>query len=113
MRGWKDLTREDHPCWKGGRIFDKDGYALIYAPNHPWPRKMRYIREHIVVMELHLGRRLLTSECIHHKDENRLNNCLENLELMGRGQHVKLHRAKDKHKQIKDSKGRFISCGST
>ena len=28
---------------------------------------------------------------IHHKDENRLNNSLNNLELMTRSQHMKLH----------------------
>lgn len=111
MRGYKDKKRGDHPCWKGGRIKDKDGYVAIYAPDHPWPRKMRYIREHIVVMELHIGRRLTASECVHHKDNNRENNALENLEVMNKGEHIRMHRAVDKHLQERDSRGRF-KCGS-
>jgi len=25
---------EGHPEWKGGRLIDKNGYILVYCPNH-------------------------------------------------------------------------------
>src|SRR5689334_22036255 len=44
--------------WKGGRRIDKDGYVLIYAPDHPQATKAGYVREHRLVMEQHLERYL-------------------------------------------------------
>ena len=51
---------EGHPEWKGGRLIDKDGYVLVYSPGHPHARRPRkkYVVEHRLVMEKHLGRYL-------------------------------------------------------
>lgn len=109
--GHPGKTGANHPCWKGGRIIDRDGYVRTWAPNHPWPRK-GYLLEHIRVVELSLGRRLLPSECVHHKDHDKKNNALENLEILNRGAHSKMHRGKGDWKTFsRDSKGRFV-CGS-
>lgn len=110
MRGYIGKTRENHPCWKGGKIIDKDGYILVYAPDHAFPRKMRYIREHILVIENAIGRRLAKDECVHHKDHNRQNNSIENLELVKRGEHSKLHRKLDVKTFKRDLAGKF-TCG--
>ena len=109
MRGWPGKKRSAHPCWKGGQITDRDGYIQTWAPDHPWPRK-GYLREHVRVMELHIGRQLRATECVHHKDHNRKNNKLENLELTTRSAHSKAHRKKDAHKLKRDERGRW--CGS-
>jgi hypothetical protein len=54
------------------------------------PNKGRSV--HVLAMENLLGRRLRPNEIVHHKDENRTNNDLSNLELLSRGEHSRLHR---------------------
>lgn len=49
------------------------------------------ILEHRYIMEQHLGRKLLTSEIVHHIDGDGLNNDLSNLELMSQSDHRREH----------------------
>lgn len=46
---------------------------------------------HRWIMEQHLGRDLLPAEIVHHINSNRLDNRIENLKIMTRGEHGKLH----------------------
>lgn len=65
---------------------------------------------HVVSMEKKIGRRLFYNECVHHIDQCKTNNNFDNLRLMTKSEHNKLHRELDKinNKQIKRSKnGRF------
>jgi hypothetical protein len=71
----------EHKGWKGGRLVDKSGYILIYLPEHPNASNAGYVREHRLVMERKLGRLLLRSEVVHHKDDDRANNDPDNLEV--------------------------------
>lgn len=96
-----------HPAWKGGIAVDKDGYVKRYAPDHPFPRRGGYVREHIRVMELAIGRRLFPGEVVHHKDHDRTNNALSNLEIQRAGEHSREHRLLDTHKRNRDAHGRF------
>jgi len=71
---------------------DKEGYRHVYCPTHVNARTDGYVREHIMVMSDFIGRKLVTdSEVVHHKDENRLNNDINNLELMTPSEHAKHH----------------------
>lgn len=48
------------------------------------------IREHRLLMENHIGRKLLPSENVHHIDGNTLNNDIENLQIIQHGEHSSL-----------------------
>lgn len=54
-------------------------------------RNNRYL-VHRKVMENYLGRKLRPDEIVHHKDKNKLNNDISNLEIVTRSEHIKLHR---------------------
>jgi hypothetical protein len=75
---------EKNPSWKGGRYIDGDGYVSIYAPGHPYASKAGRVLEHRLVMEAFLNRFLTRSEVVHHRDHDKQNNDISNLELFAR-----------------------------
>jgi hypothetical protein len=67
------------------------------------PHKSRSV--HVVAMEKRLGRRLLEDECVHHIDGNKTNNQDNNLALVTRSGHSRLHRREERLiKKSKESK---------
>ena len=79
------------------RLLSGDGRWMIPAPTYYQGKKYigeRYIYEHRFIMENYLGRLLRINEVVHHKNENKLDNKLENLELKSMANHSSLH-AKD------------------
>lgn len=94
--------------WKGGRFIDKDGYALVKRPDHPAARKSGYVLEHRLVMEAHLGRLLLDSEVVHHKNSDKSDNRIANLELLdGQATHMKVERTGRKYPR---ANGIWFTC---
>ncbi|MFA5381901.1 MAG: HNH endonuclease signature motif containing protein [Candidatus Micrarchaeia archaeon] len=49
------------------------------------------VLEHQYIMEQHIGRPLKFDEIVHHINKNRLDNRIENLQLMTRSQHTTFH----------------------
>ena len=82
-----------------------NGYKMIYLPIHPHCDGKGYIREHILVMEKYLGRYLTEDEIVHHIDENKLNNDINNLKLMTKYEHKCYHSSKPrKHVDLEKAK---------
>ena len=57
------------------------GYRILYRPEHPNSRSNGVIYEHTLVMSEYLGRPLEKHESVHHKNGQRADNRIENLEL--------------------------------
>ena len=89
-------TGDGHHAWKGGRILTQGGYVMIqiqsddpfYEMAQIKTTECRYALEHRLVMARHLGRVLSDHETVHHKDGDRQNNDLSNLQLR-QGKHGK------------------------
>jgi hypothetical protein len=76
------FKRENSGHWKGGKT-KRRGYVFIHNPEHPvcQGNKRKYVPEHRLVIEKHLGRFLQPFESVHHRNGRRDDNRLENLEL--------------------------------
>lgn len=73
------------------RTSRSQSYITVYCPVHPRAWGTGYIYAHRVVMELHLGRYLTANEVVHHKDGNKQNNAISNLELLSNEDHSREH----------------------
>lgn len=79
------------PHWKGGIKIDKDGYILIWKPDHHYANSQGYVRKHRLVYEEFYRCCLLSWILIHHKDSDKQNNNINNIEPMSRRQHRNHH----------------------
>jgi hypothetical protein len=80
-------AREANPHWQGGRI-ESRRYQYVRQDRHP---VSPYVAVHRAVAEAVLGRRLLATEVVHHRDGDEQNNAPENLEVLTRAEHARLH----------------------
>lgn len=88
-------------------VHNSDGYVYLRGKslwNHP-----RYttsgLLEHVYVMETHLGRYITREEEIHHINGIRNDNRIENLQLVTRSEHKKLHHAYTRFKDFTHQSG--------
>lgn len=54
-------------------------YLCEFAPSNPRATREGYVYTHVLAAEKKLGRLLNPEECVHHLDENKYNNELDNL----------------------------------
>jgi Zn-dependent peptidase ImmA (M78 family) len=77
-----------------------NGYIMIQQPNHPRADYQGYVREHTLVMEAHIGRFLADNEVVHHINEQKDDNRIENLQLMDKWEHKSHHSRKPRKNKI-------------
>lgn len=75
---------------------DKSGYTVIkLSPSSPYfcmvEHSGGWIAKHRLVMAEHLGHPLKSWEIVHHKNSNKQDNKIENLEILERLRHRQLH----------------------
>ena len=74
-----------NPMYNGGRTYSSGYKKLLVGVK-------KYKQEHRLVMEEYLGRELTKEEVVHHIDEDRLNNDIDNLMLFkSSGDHTRHH----------------------
>jgi SWI/SNF-related matrix-associated actin-dependent regulator 1 of chromatin subfamily A len=74
--------------YKTGSFIDKDGYVRLSGyQNHPRSWSGGLVYEHLIVMEKHLGYVVPKNMDVHHKNRNKSDNRIENLELITVSEH--------------------------
>lgn len=98
-------AREKNSNWKGGRRTSR-GYVLVLLPDG------RTVREHRLVVEQALGRKLSDEEKVHHFDGDKTNNNIENLSIISQSAHAKLHTTLDRLREMgrKGGKNRALAA---
>lgn len=80
--------QKHNPVIKSGYWYE-NGYKVLYMGDG------KGIKEHIHIMQKHIGRPLKPNEQVHHINEIKDDNRIENLQLVTRSEHMKIHRRKD------------------
>lgn len=100
----------NNPLFKGEKTMTDDGYILIYMPDHPFSNNSGRIREHRYIAEKYLAKEehlilfngiyvLNPNLDVHHKDGDKTNNNIDNLEILTRNEHAKIHQGY-KHREF-------------
>ena len=110
--GKKDILYSLKICgqWMNvtGRKMNKAGYVLLCIHDHPNSDTKGYIFEHRVIAEMNCGRFLKSGEDVHHKNEVKYDNRIQNLEIISRSEHTTLHNLGSIQRKISDeAKKRF------
>lgn len=77
--------------WNGGRSTNKAGYILVMDKDHHHADKRGYVLEHVAVMSSAIGNAIPKGMVVHHLNEIKTDNRIENLVLMDANAHLALH----------------------
>jgi hypothetical protein len=95
-----DMRREKNPRWNDGKCNTSNGYIEVISPRGHSTNTRGRILEHRLVMEQHLKRKLNKNEIVHHKNGNRKDNRIENLQLcQSQKEHLDNHPLSEEHKK--------------
>ena len=73
----KPFGAEWYATWGIGKGGDNVNYVV--SPRNAYDDNRQFVREHVIVAEKMLGRRLCNGEVVHHIDQNKSNNSPSNL----------------------------------
>jgi hypothetical protein len=77
----------------------RSGYVKVKVVGHPMADEKGWVWEHRLVIACHIGRCIFLPEIVHHKDRNKANNAIENLELFSSDyEHSLEHQRMDRKK---------------
>jgi len=99
----KGVQGDAHPSWKGGSWVSNEGRVFVRIPNaerhlHPTMRKDGYIQRYQYVWNTaHPEDPVLPGDVIHHINEDRTDDRLENLEKTTQSKHAREHGLKRTH----------------
>lgn len=133
MKGNKNhqygLKGNKNSSWKSDKKITNYGYLKIRCLDHPFKDCDDFVFEHRLIAEKYLlnnensieinGKKYLSQDyTVHHIDENKLNNKLENLQVMTKKEHSKIHALKRAKKMCKkvdkfDLNGKYIETFSS
>ena len=96
------LKGSKNPTWKSDRKLSRYGYIQVRCLDHPYRSKSNFVFEHRLVAEQYLlnennsveidGKRYLKKEYdVHHINFDRMDNRVENLVVLPKREHKKLH----------------------
>ncbi len=106
----KKPSGPDHYRWNNGRIISSEGYAKVrVGKDHPLADPNGYAYEHLLVWVSAGKPRPSKDQILHHRNESKQDNRIDNLRLMNRGVHNAHHNAE----RGRDAQGRFMPAGRT
>ena len=79
---------------------NRNGYWYVYKPKHHYVSNQGYVAEHHLIYEKHHKMSILKGMVIHHKNEIKKDNAINNLQLMTDKEH-KSHHAKIRERNKK------------
>ena len=100
---------ETHPRWNATKILTKQGYVkLRVGRTHPLADPNGYAYEHVVAWVAAGNPEPREDEVLHHRNGNKTDNRIENLELFTRGEHNSEHL----ETRERDERGRLLPRGA-
>ena len=90
-----------------------NGYLYFCDFTHPLANKSGIVYVHRHLMSVSIGRWITKEECVHHKDGNRANNDIANLEILSLSEHSHLHNGYRKMKVCKECGTLFVPSAKT
>jgi hypothetical protein len=111
MSGGQKTAGARNGNWRGGRSLASNGYMLVRVGlDHPLADVRGYAYEHRIVASKMLGRWVHSKEHVHHKDENKLNNDPDNLEVLAAAEHQLQHRKSGKALRLPGEGNPKVAC---
>jgi len=97
-------------CWglsRRKKVIIRDGYRYVHAHKKTINRQ-GYFPEHCLVFEVKTGVKVERGEVIHHINEIRADNRINNLMLLSRSDHTRMHALAD-HKKRRETRNSIAS----